>query len=90
MDSLVLLFPPKKQGWKHHKGQGPPMPQGGVHPSQQFDLVCDLDTLLPPLVSWAIFENLRKNDPNMDESQALSAFFGDLTDIEVKTARLQR
>lgn len=100
MDSLALLFRKKKknkaatttaeraegQSFSLRMGGG----EGGGHPSQQFDIICDLDTLPPPPGPRGHVKNLRHNDPNMDDSQALSAFFGDLSDIEVKTARLQR
>lgn len=56
MDSLALLFrKKKKQGCDHHNQarRGPKfLPPngcgGGGHPSQQFDIVCDLDTLPSP------------------------------------------
>lgn len=58
MDSLALLFrkKKKKQGCDHHSRarRGPKFlpPNGGRgrggHPSQQFDIICDLDTLPPP------------------------------------------
>lgn len=91
MDSLALLFRKEKnkaatttaeraegQSFSLRMGVGGGGWMGG-HPSQQFDIVCDLDT------PRGHVKNLRHNDPNMDESQALSAFFGDLSDIVVKT-----